>query len=306
MIERLVASLVPRLGKASGLELAARQGVDGIHAGRHRSRRIGSSLDFADHRAYQQGDDPRDIDWKAYARSDRLLVRRWHDDRQLPVALLVDTSASMAYRTPPEGDQARPTKGYHARLVAAILGLLALDQGDRVQLLLSGNIGGEVGGHDRFSRPNSPDSLCAMLSALGDGGQDAATDLVRTATERLGQRHLLILISDLLDDPGELIEIAGVAGARGHELAALQVLDASELELPTAWGSTRLVDPEERHASVEGDAADLAAGYAEAFATHQSRLLSGLAGVGAEHHLLPTHGEAAAQVAAWLGRRSFR
>lgn len=292
MIPRLTPARVPRYDRATGLELAARQGVDGLHAGRHRSRRVGSSLDFADHRAYQQGDDPGDIDWRAYVRTDRLLVRRWHDDRQLPVALLLDTSASMAYGT--------PAKGEHARLAAAILGLLALDQGDALRLLCS------AARDPRPARSVDPQHLCLQLSQGMDEGDQAAAALLERATAHLEQRHLLVLLGDLLEDPAPVIEAAGRAGARGHEVAVLQVLDPTELALPTDWGPSLLTDPEGRVEPVTGDAADLAAAYAEALTAHQTHLVTGLRAVGAEHRLLPTDGEAATQVAAWLAGRSFR
>ncbi len=289
MTAALRLATVPRFPRGM-LELAARAGVDGLYAGRHRSRRLGSSLDFADHRAYQEGDNPADIDWKAYARTDRLLVRRWHDDRQLPLALLVDSSASMDYGT--------PAKGAHARLAAAIVGLLAFDQGDRVRLLLSGAA--------RHFHPLRATELCAALGDTADGGQAAGADLLRRATTELTERHLLILIGDLLDEPEELLTTAAAAVARGHELAVLQVLDASELALPAAWGATRLTDPEARHAAVDGDAGDLAERYAEAFAAHQEGVVGGLSRLGAEHTLLRTDAPAVDGVGAWLARRSRR
>lgn len=286
----LKPAAVPRFDRGAGLELAARRAVDGLYAGRHRSPRIGSSLDFADHRAYQDGDDLGDIDWKAYARTDRLLVRRWHDDRQLPLALLVDTSASMGYGEPAKGDI--------ARLAAAVLGLLAFDQGDRVRLLLAGRQEPMV--------PTEAVPLCAALGATADAGTAAAPALLLRAAATLPQRHLAILLGDLLDEPEELLAAAGALYARGHELAVIQILDRSELELPANWGPTRFTDPEGGPLAVEGDAAELAATYAEAFATHQERLASGFAGLGADHLVLATDAVVPDVLGAWLARRSHR
>ncbi len=285
--QRLNRSQIPQLARGQGLELAARQAVDGLYAGRHRSPRVGSSLDFADHRPYQDGDELRSIDWKAYARTDRLMVRRWHDDRQLPIALLLDTSGSMAYGA--------PAKGEIARMTAAILGLLAFDQGDKVRVFLSGKVA--------RVEPTMPEQLCEALCSVADVGDAAAAHLLDLATERLAQRHVVILLSDLLDDPATLITAAAALTARGHELACLQILDRSEITLPRQWGPTRFTDPEGRTSALEGDANDLADAYGDALAAHQERLANACAGLHADHRLLPTDENLSDTLGAWLAGR---
>ncbi len=292
---KLAPSAVPQYDRGAGLALAARRVLDGLHAGQHRSPMVGSSLDFADHRAYQDGDELRSIDWKAYARTDRLLVRRWHDDRQLPIALLIDTSASMAYGAPPKSDQ--------ARLAAAVLGLLAFSQGDRLRLLLGGRPGHIL--------PNEPNHLCAALGTVADAGSSSLAGpatLLATALSTLTQRHLLLVFSDLLDPPVELVAQAAALRGRGHELAMIQVLDPTEMALPPTWGSSRFIDPEpsSEAAIVDGDAADLAAVYATAFAAHQNELARGCAAAGADLLLLATDADLTTTLGEWLARRGQR
>lgn len=285
---RLNPAQVPRFADGQGLELAARQAVDGLFAGRHRSPRLGSSLDFADHRPYQDGDELRAIDWKAYARSDRLLVRRWHDDRQLPIALLLDTSASMAYGA--------PSKGQVARRIAAILGLLAFTQGDRVQVLLTAKAERIV--------PTEAVHLCAVLTSVPDAGSAAAPQLLALAAEQLRQRHLVVLMSDLLDSPETFATAAAGLTARGHELACLQVLDPSELALPAQWGASRFTDPEGGLPAIDGDAGELATAYAAAIGQHQEQLHATCSGLHADHALIQTDTELVEALGQWLARRA--
>ena len=292
--QKITSAAVPQFDRAAGLSLAARGILDGLYAGQHRSLRVGSSLNFADHRAYQDGDELRSIDWKAFARTDKLLVRRWHDDRQLPICLMLDTSASMAYGAPP--------KGQTARLAAAVLGLLALSQGDRIRLYLGGRPGHII--------PTEPNHLCAALGTVADSGTSASAGaqfLLETAERAVTQRHLLVVLSDFLDPPAELLTHAAALRGRGHELACIQVLDASELALPTTWGASRFTDPENSSAnSVDGEAADLAEGYANAFAQHQAELASGCSSVGADMVLLRTDADVTSTLGSWLARRGLR
>ena len=116
---------VPRL-HASACELAARRALEGLRGGRHRSPFHGSAVEFSDHRAYLPGDDLRHLDWRILARRDQYLTRRYREERSLPLALVLDASASM--------DWGEPGKLDHARILCASLGLLALAQGDEVRL----------------------------------------------------------------------------------------------------------------------------------------------------------------------------
>jgi uncharacterized protein (DUF58 family) len=285
----------PRLSRAHGLELAARRRLAGAWAGRHRTALIGSSLDPAEHRDYQPGDDLARIDWKAYARSDRLTVRRFHDERQLPLCVLLDDSASMAYGT--------PTKAEVAQLLAAMLALLALDQGDAVRVAP----GGEAAGWTPWlGGPSGAVAACTRLVAVAQRPRyDPAAALALAAT-RLERRCLIVLISDLLDPPEALADSAAQAAARGHEVACWRVLDRSELDLPAAWGDCLLSDPEQDTEPVPCSAAQAKAGYDRAFAAHAGELHRRLAGARADLALLRCGDDPGHALAGWLAARRLR
>ena len=284
----------PRLGRQGGLELTARRMLDGLYSGRHRSAAHGSSIDFAEHRPYQPGDELRTIDWRAFARTDRLLIRRFHDDRQLPLALIVDHSASMGY--------GEPTKHDTAILSAAALGLLAIDQGDSVRLLAAEHSAGtaELGGAMGATR------LAQMLEvSKADGGGELAA-ILRSAVDQLTKRSLVVVISDLLGELAPLLPPAAELAARGHELAVIQVLDPTEIELPAEWGRVTMTDPEFHEQPFSCDTAEARAAYNQAMAAHIAECRSAFAGVRADYVLMTSDQSVAQVLGAWLERRRRR
>lgn len=286
---------VPRLSRAQGLELAARRRLAGTWAGRHRTSLIGSSLDPADHRPYQMGDDLARIDWKAYARSDRLMLRRFHDERQLPLAIVLDDSASMAY--------GQPSKADTALLLAAMLALLALDQADAVRLAIGEDARGWspwLGGAGGAAQ------ACARLAAVRSRPRCDPAAALAEAARRLERRCLIVVVSDLLDPPETLADAAAQAAVRGHEVACWRVLDASELALPAAWGECLLTDPEEALAPVPCDAPSTKAAFDAAAAAHHQELHRRLAAARAELSLLRTADDPALALGRWLAARRLR
>lgn len=285
---------VPRLGRQGGLELVARRVLEGLYAGRHRSAFHGSSIDFAEHRPYQPGDELRAIDWRAFARTDRLLIRRFHDDRQLPLALMLDTSASMVY--------GEPTKHETAILAAAALGLLAIDQGDSVRVLAgpatqwTGDLGGAMGAT----------RVAQVLETTKNAGVCDLPAMLRQASDLLTRRSLIVLISDLLCELGPLIPAVADLAARGHDVAAIQVLDRTELALPAEWGRVTMTDPEGREAPFSCDAAEARSAFDEAMAAHVGQCRSALTSARADHQVLVSDEDLAQVLSGWLQRRRRR
>jgi len=290
----LLLANTPRLGRQGGLELTARRVLDGLYTGRHRSAVHGSSIDFAEHRPYQPGDELRTIDWRAFARTDRLLIRRFHDDRQIPVALIVDHSASMAYGEPAKHDT--------ALLTAATVGMLAIDQGDTARLLADGraswsaDLGGALGAARLIqvlenSRPTGTCDLAAIL---------------RSTADLLTRRSLVVVVSDLLCEITPLLPPAAELAARGHELVVIQVLDPTEVELPESWGRVTLTDPEGHEEPFSCDTAAAQRAYNHAMAAHVAECRTGCAGVRADHLLMISDQPVAQVLGAWLERRRRR
>lgn len=295
-----VPRAVPRLW-AGGLELAARRMVDGLRAGRHRSPSLGPAAEFHDHRPYQPGDDLRRVDWRAFARCDRLLLRRTREERDLPLVLVLDLSASMAY--------GEPEKDAWARLAAATLATLAGDQGDRMRLAAGSITKGTENAMvwtDEGAGPGGALRLCAELTRSTCAGAGAADTLLDTAVARLRRRSLVVLLSDLLGDPLALSRSAAQLAGRGHELAVIHVHDATEAALPAAWAQCQLTDPERPDSTRAIDAPAAQAGYALAWAHHVQSLQMGLLAARAELVSACTRHEVAQVLGGWLRRRAQR
>lgn len=286
---------VPRLW-SGGLELAARRIVDGLRAGRHRSPSLGPAAEFHDHRPYQAGDDLRRVDWRAFARSDRLLLRRTREERDLPLVLVLDLSASMAY-----GD---PDKDAWARLAAATLAVLAGDQGDRMRL--AAGAGTPSVWTEEAAGPAGAVRLCADLTGCTCAGSGPADVLLTTSVARLRRRSLVVLLSDLLGDPVALGRSAAQLTGRGHELTVIHVHDASEAELPAAWGQCQLSDPEQHVAARAVDAQAAQAAYGGAWRRHVSAVAAGLSAVRADFVAACTRDDVVAVLGGWLRRRARR
>lgn len=240
------------------LELRARFVMDGFLAGLHRSPRKGSSVEFAEYRNYQLGDDLRRIDWRLFGRTDRLNVKQCEHETQLRVILVLDTSASMAYSSRPGKVLAKID---FARTVLAAIGLLAIRQSDAFGLALMGTALGE------YLKPKASQShwrtALGKLDAMKTGG---GTDLIRGLEELaqvLPSRSLVVIASDFYGQQAKLAEVLRRFRFDRHEVMALQVLDPAEIEFNEDWNGT-FVDSESGQKLVL-DTASVRAGYLQRF-----------------------------------------
>jgi uncharacterized protein (DUF58 family) len=238
--ERLRADLLePRdLATLGGIEFVARQIVEGFIAGLHRSPHRGFSVEFAEHRMYQPGDDLRHIDWRVFGRSDRYYIKQFEEETNLRAYLLIDTSASMAWSSAPDRV---PAKLWYARQLAASIALLLLRQGDAV-----GMLGFDHELRDRIVPRGGRRhwyELVRAIAALEGGGRTEAPSALRDVASRLRRRGLVILFSDLLVDPEATRLALRFLRHRGHEVLVFHLLDPGERELP-GIGDARFVDPE--------------------------------------------------------------
>jgi uncharacterized protein (DUF58 family) len=207
------------------LELRARFVMDGFLAGLHRSPRKGSSVEFAEYRSYQLGDDLRRIDWRLFARTDRLNIKQCEHETQLRVSLVFDTSASMAYSSQPEK---LLTKIDYARTILAAIGLLAMRQGDAFGLSVVG-----TGLADYLKPKSSPShwrTMLAKLDAMRTGGGTGLLAGIESLAELLPARSLVIIASDFYGDVKRLRQVLRRLRFDRHEVIALQVLDPMEID----------------------------------------------------------------------------
>jgi uncharacterized protein (DUF58 family) len=214
------------LAKIGGLELRARLIVEGFFSGMHHSPHRGLSVEFADHRAYVQGDDLKHIDWKVYAKTDKYYIKEYEQETNLDLMLMVDGSESMSYRSPGSG----MSKYDYASSVAAAVAYLTLQQQDSVGLTVFDE-------HLRhFVRPsNNAQHWRTIIKELSAGTGAAKTSIGRVLdelAERLGHRMLVILISDLFDDPTSILRGLKHLRFRHHELIVWNIWDRAELTMP--------------------------------------------------------------------------
>ena len=210
------------LARIGDLSLLARHVVDGFMHGMHRSRRVGLSLDFAEHRSYQPGDDIRRIDWRVYGRTDRYYVKEYEADTNAGVTFALDASGSMDFGTGPL------TKFDYGRFLVASLAWLSQHQGDRVGLVtFSGDLLEVV--------PPSTRHLRLILHTLGRAAAAGAGRLpaVLARAARLTTRAgIVVLVSDCYEDPARLQRGLGALRSRGHDVILFHVLDPAERNLP--------------------------------------------------------------------------
>ena len=210
------------LAKIDSLELLARTVVEGFINGLHRSPNLGASMDFAEHRAYMPGDDLRRIDWRLFGRSDRYFVKEFEADTNANLLLLLDVSASMGYGS------AGVSKLQYAKFLASCLGYFSSRQRDRVGLVTFAN------GIVNYVPPAAKHlpivlQTIARAAAEGQGSLDAA---LRQIAEHARRRQIVVIISDLYDEPESVVRAVARLRNRGNDLIVLQVLDPAELDLP--------------------------------------------------------------------------
>ena len=216
-------AVVARLGR---LDVRARLVVEGFISGMHRSPFHGFSVEFAEHRPYMPGDPLKNIDWKVWARSDRTLVKQYTEETNLRCHLLLDLSGSMAFKSP----RAAMSKLEYAQSVAAALAYLMLHQQDAVGALMFA---------ERpltYIPPRAVRShLDVLLTAFAGHTAQGATRLgpvLHELAERIKRRGLVILCSDLMDKPEDVLSGLQHFRHRNHEVIVLHILDPDEVDFP--------------------------------------------------------------------------
>ncbi len=268
--------LIPPLVRARlrDIQLTARQAAGQQGFGQHRSPNRGAGLEFAQYRAYEPGDELRQVDWKLYARSDRFFVREAERDSPLDLWLLIDTSASMSQQ-----DGARPgwSRPEAAKAIAACLIELALRQGDRFGLAMVG--GGELRLLSIGSGPRQRDRCLLELQALAASGTWPDEARLRPLWEHVGAHTLVVSLSDAFDD--DVARLAERLAAARREVLSVQILTVEERDFPF-HGGHRFHDPETGE-ELLGDGDRVRDGFIERFKAARTALASRLAASGIRH-----------------------
>ncbi len=232
------------LARIRSLEWRAKSIMEGLWRGLHRSPYHGFSVEFSEYRSYVQGDDPRYIDWKVLARSDRTFIKKFEDETNLRCQLVVDHSRSMSFGSGPL------TKADYAATLAATMALFFMQQGDAVGITTFGQTLLE-----HIPARNRPGHLRRLLLELEKPAPAGGTSLdlsVQLLADLLRKRGLICLISDLLAPVEKLERQLALLGAMGHDVVLFHVMDRAEIDFrfdkaahfrDAETGMERFIDP---------------------------------------------------------------
>ena len=210
--------------KLETLVVRSRYVVEGFRAGMHASPLKGASVEFADHRQYVKGDNLRNLDWKVFGRTERYYVKRFEEETSLRTQVIIDGSGSMAF-----GYGNRPSKYHYACRIAAALGYIVSRQQDALGLTIYDNAI-----RQQVPPRSGPRHLRHFIERLSEHRPLNRTDTgaaLHTLAEMISRRGLIVLISDLFDDPEAVFHAIAHFRKKMHDVILLQILDPCELEL---------------------------------------------------------------------------
>jgi len=267
IMNRILDLVSPQqLARIASLQILARQTVEGYFSGRHRSPQRGVSVEFKEHRPYVRGDELKDVDWKAFAKSDRLYIRQHEQETNLRCTLLIDRSGSMMYG----GDRSRlESKDRYVQGLAASLAYLMLSQQDSVGAITFDHI-------VRANIPprNRPSHLQAVLSALCSPIDGAETDLgaaISSMVPKLKRRGIVVLVSDCMGDLESLGRAVAQIRSQQHEVVCFRVLDPDEVDFPF-HGNVQFQDLERQTDDVKLDPDMIRSTYLKRFDDHAAEI----------------------------------
>ncbi len=209
------------LARIDNLDLVAQVVVDGFISGLHKTVYLGVSTDFAEHRPYAPGDDVRRVDWRVFARTDRLYVKTFEAETNADVMIALDVSASMGYASD------KVSKLDYACFMAASLAHLAFRQRDKVGFVtFDSDLVDYVPPSARRR-----DTILQALDRARAAGRGDLTEALSRLSERLGRRGIVVVISDFYAAPSDVAVALDSLRVRGHDVIALHVLDPFERDL---------------------------------------------------------------------------
>lgn len=302
------------LARLGSFELRAKHIVEGIMSGMHRSPYTGYSVEFAQHRPYTPGDDIRHLDWKVYARTDRLQIKQYQQETNLDVVALVDVSGSMNYGSRSFKDASGQGRSHsldgrtywskfdHATALAAAMAYITLHQGDRAGLsTFADQLGPSV------PRSGARGTWRKIVDVLGTQVVDKPTDLARVIDQLLAQltgRCLVVIISDFFEPIDRTRAALARLKHRGHEAICFQVLDRAErtFDFPDAAPFQGL----EGEGLVRVSPRAIRAAYLDELNRHLAALHRLCRGLGFDHEIVDTHDWLGPPLAAFVARREAK
>jgi uncharacterized protein (DUF58 family) len=282
------------IAKITRLELRARQVVEGLISGMHKSPFFGHSVEFVQHREYTSGDDIRHLDWKVWSKTDRFYIKQYEAETNLRTTLVVDVSESMHY------GRGALNKYNYACTVAACLAYLLLRQQDACGLITFDSDVRQI--VPPRSQNTHIDALCKAMDVSRPREKTNIEKILRQVTESVPSRGMVVIISDLLVDREPLLRGLEMLCHRKHDILVFHVLDEEEVTFPFA-GTTRFEGMEELP-QLLCDPRALRDGYLEALEEYLIEVRRGCTRLGIDYQFVKTNDYLDAVLAKFLNRRS--
>lgn len=282
------------LNKISRLDLKARLVVEGYIAGMHQSPYQGVSAEFVTHREYVPGDDLKRLDWKLFGRSDRLYVKQYKQETNLACYILFDVSESMAYGS------TEVTKLEYSRYIAAALSYLMIQQQDAVGLVLFDSEIREI-----IAPHSNQAHLNLVLNQLSTVRPKKKTDIKTVSdyiSKRLDHRGMVIVISDLLDEPHNILTGLNRIRSRGQDIIVFHILDDFEVRFP--FNRLTRFEGLEEYPEVTSDPIALRADYLKILNEFTESIRRGCQANRIDYNLITTDQKLDVALSAYLARRS--
>lgn len=284
------------LGRLKNLGLAARLVVEGFYSGMHKSPQRGFSIEFAEHREYTPGIDPRHIDWRVFGRRDKLYVKQYEEETSLRCYLLLDKSASMGYKSPGAN-----SKLEYASFLAASLAYLMAMQHDSVGLITC-----DTGVRERIPPRQGASHLRMLmetLEATTPGGETSLSETFHQLAETIKRRALVVVLSDLFDDPEKIVGALKHFRHKKHEVIVLHTLDPSELSFP--FDDISRIEDLETGREVTGDPRAFRKAYLEELTRFLDAVRGGCRGAQIDYALAETSQPFDMFLGTYLARRQM-
>ncbi|NOT61333.1 MAG: DUF58 domain-containing protein [Acidobacteria bacterium] len=282
------------LARINSLELLARTVVEGFIAGLHRSPFTGFSTEFAEYRQYMPGDDLRYLDWKLLGRTDRYYIKKYRADTNSQLHVVLDASASMRYAS------GAVSKLQYAQFLGASLAYLINRQQDAVGLIAFDE---KVHTHvPALARTGHMRTVFGRMEQIQPGNETALSAVLHEVAERITRRGMIVLISDLYDEPEPLIKALQHLRFKGNDVIVFQVLDKNELEFD--FTEPVLLEDAETTEQLHVLPDVLAEGYRQKINEHVTRMKEGCAANKIDYELLTTDQPLDHALFAFLAKRA--
>lgn len=284
------------------LEFLARGKKAGSISGRHRSPKKGFSVEFAEHRQYAPGDDLRNLDWRVYGKADRYYIKQYVEETNLRATIVLDASGSMAYRGSEASrvNGARVSKFEQGRYLAAAIAHLLVRQQDAAGLVTFDTSIRAY--HRATAKQSQTHQILTELHNTQPGGETDLAPILHEVAERIPRRGLVILISDLFDDPDEILEALHHFHFRNHEVVVFHTMAEEELTFPFRKFS-HFRDLEKRNHRIKIEPDTIRATYLEKLRTFIDQIESGCSKLQADYIPLNTKQNFEQVLSHYLGQR---